>query len=89
VGNAAGLLSLIAVSAFGSAAAHSQVELPQVIGQENPHQWSNIKRVVLSCMTIFHNLGATLWIRPEECDGRPTADTSKQAERGADCLGQP
>jgi hypothetical protein len=26
-------LSLIAVSAFGSAAAHSQVELPQVIGQ--------------------------------------------------------
>jgi hypothetical protein len=27
-------LSLIAVSAFGSAVAHSQVELPQVIGQE-------------------------------------------------------
>jgi hypothetical protein len=27
-------LSLIAVSALGSAVAHSQVELPQVIGQE-------------------------------------------------------
>ena len=67
----------------GSSTCECATALPNALTAISDNPIANlIKRVALSCMTIFHNLvGET---RPEECDGRHTADTSKQAERGAD-----